>query len=166
MRRPEGSEHDGDNARVRGCHCGGIPSPNCAAVIVALPSRPEVDLSWPPPRCLDGTDNITCAPNKSIHWAEVVILSRERPMEVRNFDRLRGMAEQTGASGMTLKFVPIDMDGIRPAPQAGTLRLVHGALPDGATLLERLKERLPRTIYAPEAERHWLPTARYAGAAR
>ncbi len=65
---------------------------------------------------------------------------------------------------MSMKFVATNIDAIWPAPLASAPRLIKGVLPGGAGLLDRLKDRLPRTIYAPEAERNWLPAARYAGA--
>ena len=155
---------DGANARVKGpITAQALPQPPTAAVIVTLPPRLDTDSAQP--CCLNEDDDIACAPRMSIHGAEVVIFRRERPAERRSFDRLRGMTEMVEETGMPLKFVPIDIDAIEPAPQASALRLIRGALPGGAALLDRLKARLPRSIYAPEVERHWLPAARYAGVA-
>jgi hypothetical protein len=82
------------NARVKGSITAqALPAPPRAAVIVALPARPDTELSWPADPSDD--EDIRLAPHMSIHGAELLIFRRE-PAE-QAWDRARRATLWAGA---------------------------------------------------------------------
>ncbi len=80
---------DGANARVRApITAQALPAPPRAAVIVALPARPDTELSWPADPSDD--DDIRVAPHTSVQRAELLIFRREPAGQV--WDRARRAA--------------------------------------------------------------------------
>ena len=74
-RRPDGGA-DGANTRVKGpITSQALPAPPTAAVIVALPPRSHIELSWPADP--SDEDDFRVAPHMSIHGAELLIFRRE-----------------------------------------------------------------------------------------